>query len=86
MQATSYSAISPPQSSNDPPFPLGSSKILMTLMYLVIGGVDGHGHELLILSKVGGKLIINLRRERVAGNMRVSITSLEGTHKALLIN
>jgi hypothetical protein len=73
MQATSYSAISPPQSSNDPPFPLGSSKILMTLMYLVIGGVDGHGHELLIL---GGKLIINLRRERVAGNMRVKASHL----------
>jgi hypothetical protein len=45
-------------------------------MYVVIGGLAGHGHELLILSKGRGKLIINLRRERVAGNIRVKVSHL----------
>lgn len=48
----------------------------MTLMCIVIGGPAGHRDELLILSKGPGKVTINIRHERVAGNIRIEVSHL----------
>ena len=60
-------------------FHLSQVKILMTLMYVVIGGLTGHERKLLILLKSRARLIINLMRERLTGNIRVKALCLPFT-------
>jgi hypothetical protein len=79
--ALTYTPITPPRSSKDVSLQLEPQQLsvsavtearkILTLMYPVIGGLVGHGHELLVPPKGRGKLIITLMRERLTGNITI---------------